>query len=352
MNRRHLVLLPLIAALCCGPIGCISSEGDITLQGSGATFPAPLYKRWFLEYYKLHPEVRVNYTPIGSGAGIRQFTAGLVTFGASDAGMSPKEIDKLRELHPEFEGVRLLPMTAGSIVLSYNLPGVTQQVKLSRKAYLAIFLREITTWNDPDIASSNPGVNLPDTDITVVTRADSSGTTYAFTNHLSAVGKAIGKEWTPGVDKSVKWPESIAAQGNDGVAALIQLTPGAIGYLEYGYAELGHLAMAALQNHAGQFIAAGPESGRKALAGAKIPPDLQIKVPDPQGSEAYPIVTYTWLLCRGRYHDAKEAETLKKVIRYCLDDGQKISPDLGYLALPEEVAQKARLALDQIKVAP
>jgi phosphate transport system substrate-binding protein len=154
------------------------------------------------------------------------------------------------------------------------------------------------------------------------------------------------------VDKSVKWPESIAAQGNDGVAALVQLTPGAIGYLEYGYAELGQLSMASLQNHAGQFIAAGPESGRKALEGAKIPPDLQIKVPDPQGSEAYPIVTYTWLLCRGRYHDAKEAETLKKVIRYCLDDGQKISPDLGYLTLPEEVAQKAREALDQIKVAP
>jgi phosphate transport system substrate-binding protein len=154
------------------------------------------------------------------------------------------------------------------------------------------------------------------------------------------------------VDKSVKWPESIAAQGNDGVAALIQLTPGAVGYLEFGYAQLAELPMAVLENHAGRFVAPAPESGLKALEGAPIPKDLQIKVPDPQGPEAYPIVTYTWLLCRGRYKDAQEAETLKNVIRYCLQDGQRISPELGYLPLPEEVARKALEALDDIKVSP
>jgi len=329
--------------------GCLPSGDDITLQGSGATFPAPLYKRWFLEYYRTHPEVRINYTPIGSGAGIRQFTAGLVGFGASDAGMSKKEIDKLP---PDFDGVRLLPMTAGSIVLSYNLPGVASAVRLSRKAYLGILLREITDWDDAEIARCNPDTRLPAMPVTVITRADSSGTTYAFTNHLSAVGKAIGTPWTPGVDKSVRWPESIAAQGNDGVAALIQLTPGAVGYLEFGYAELAHLPTAALENKAGHYMTAGQESGLKALAGAKIPPDLQIKVPDPADPEAYPIVTYTWLLCRGRYPDAKVAETLKKVIAYGLDDGQKISADLGYIPLPADVVGKVRLALDTIRAEP
>jgi phosphate transport system substrate-binding protein len=154
------------------------------------------------------------------------------------------------------------------------------------------------------------------------------------------------------VDKSVKWPESIAAQGNDGVAALIQLTPGAVGYLEFGYAELAGLPMAALENRAGRFVTPTPESGLKALEGAPIPKDLQIKVPDPREAEAYPIVTYTWLLCRGRYRDAQEAETLKNVIRYCLQDGQRISPELGYLPLPEEVARKALEALDEIKASP
>jgi phosphate transport system substrate-binding protein len=348
---RRVTLFGAVAAACCGLCSCAGSSDDVTVQGSGATFPAPLYKRWFLEYYKLHPEVRVNYTPIGSGAGIRQFTSQLVSFGASDAGMSKSEIAKLPE---SFGGVRLLPMTAGSIVLSCNLPGVSANLRLSRKAYLGIFLREITSWNDPEIARHNPGVALPDMDVTVVTRADSSGTTYAFTNHLAAVGKAIGMEWTPGVEKSVRWPESIAAQGNDGVAALIQLTPGAIGYLEFAYADLAKLPIADLEDHSGKFVAPGQDTGLRALAGAHIPADLQIKIPDPPADGAYPIVTYTWMLLRARYtgQDAAEAEALKKVIAWCLEDGQKISADLGYLPLPEEVVAKVREALEQIEVIP
>jgi phosphate transport system substrate-binding protein len=353
MSGRHPWLF-LLAAACCVPSGC-SGGDDTALQGSGATFPAPLYKRWFLEYYQRHPEVRVNYTPIGSGAGIRQFTSGLVAFGASDAGMSKKEIDKLPEDYANRAGerVKLLPLTAGSIVLSYNLPEVQGPLRLSRKAYLGIFLRQVTQWNDPEIARSNPELSLPERDITVVTRADSSGTTYAFTNHLAAVGKAVGLEWTPGVDKSVKWPESIAAAGNDGVAALIQMTPGAIGYLEYGYAELAELPMAALENYHGKFIAASQETGRRALAGAPIPADLQIKVPDPhRDPEAYPIVTYTWALCRGRYADAKEGEALRAVLLYCVEEGQKISGDLGYIPLPEDVARRVKEAIGQIEVGP
>jgi phosphate transport system substrate-binding protein len=321
----------------------------VNLQGSGATFPAPLYKRWFSEYYRLHPEIRVNYTPIGSGAGIRQFTAGLVSFGASDAGMSQKEIDKLPA---EYGGVKMLPLTAGSIVLSYNLPGVSQPVKLSRKAYIRIFLHEISQWDDPQITRDNPNINFPAIPITVVTRADSSGTTYAFTNHLNAIGNdtRVGVKWVPGVDKSVKWPESIAAQGNDGVAALIQLTPGSIGYLEYGYAELAHLPMAALENHKGRFVTPTPETSRKALDGATIPRDLQIKIPDPPNNpEAYPIVTYTWLLCRARYPDARTAETVKGLVHYCIKDGQEISSELGYIPLPHEVATRVRQAVDSIR---
>src|SRR5262249_39441965 len=232
-------------------------------------FPAPLYKRWFIEYYAAHPEVRVNYSPIGSGAGIRQFTAGLTSFGASDAGTSKKEIEKLPK---EYGGVLLLPMTAGEIVLSYNLP-LTAPLRLSRRAYIKIFLREIEKWNDPEIAKDNPGVELPDEKITVVTRADSSGTTFAFTTHMAAVAKTLSIEWTPGVDKSVPWKESIAAQGNDGVAALIQLTPGAIGYVEFGYAKLAALRMAALENRSHEFILPDEsgKGGQRALEGAKIP---------------------------------------------------------------------------------
>src|SRR5262249_44812059 len=230
-------------------------------------------------------------------------------------------------------------------------------LKLSRKAYLGIFLREITKWNDAEIARNNQGVKLPDRDITVVTRADSSGTTYAFTNHLSAVGKdrRVGLEWKPGVDKSVKWPESIAAQGNDGVAALIQMTPGAIGYLEYGYADLAGLPMAELENHHGNFVKAGQKTGKLALEGATIPKDLEMKVPDPSKNKgAYPIVTYTWVLCRGRYtgEKAREAEAFKKVLLYCLEDGQKISADLGYIPLPEEVVKRTKAAIDEIEVSP
>ena len=347
----------LVAAGVCGClVGCGSGD-DVTVQGAGATFPAPLYKRWFLEFYKRDSNVRVNYTPIGSGAGIRQFTAGLVGFGASDAGMSPKEIDKLPESFANARGerVKLLPMTAGSIVLSYNVPGVGNGLKLSRKAYLGILARDITFWDHEEIARHNKGVSLPHQAITVVTRADSSGTTYAFSNHLAAVGKdkRVGVKWDLKPDKSLKWKESIAAQGNDGVAALIQMTPGAIGYLEYGYADLAELPMAVLENSYGRFIRADEKSGPKALVGASIPADLQIKIPDPhKDPDAYPIVTYTWVLCRGRYtgEKAREAKAFKKVLLWCLEDGQKISASLGYIPLPPEVVARTKKAIEEIEV--
>jgi len=349
-NSAHLLLALAVTLL--GVVECGAPSAQITLQGSGATFPAPLYKRWFLEYYQQDHAHRVNYSPIGSGAGIRQFTAGLVGFGASDAGMSQKEIAKLPSA---YGGVLLLPMTAGVIVLSYNVPGLAEPIRLSRLAYIKIFQRQITNWNDEEIAKHNPGLALPDQNITVVTRADSSGTTYAFTLHMAAVAKALGVEWAPGVDKSVAWKESIAAQGNDGVAALIQLTPGAIGYIEFGYANLTGLPMAALENRSHVFIVpdANGKSGEKALEGAEIPEDLQIEVPDPQSAEAYPIVTYTWVLSRRHYDDKSEADELKALWLHCLDDPQqRVAHELGYVRMPPQVVARLRMEIQKIAASP
>jgi phosphate transport system substrate-binding protein len=332
---------------------CSLPEGSVTLQGAGATFPAPLYKRWFLEYYLLHPEVRVNYQGIGSSSGIRQFTEGLTVFGASDAAMSQKEVDLFKK--ERGSDVQLVPMTAGAVVLCYNVPGISQVLKLTRKTYLRIFLGEITNWNHQAIAETNPGVKLPNLDITVVRRADGSGTTYAFTNHLTAAGKNVGVPWSPGVGKSVVWPkkEMIGGRGNPGVAALVQQTPGAIGYLELGYAKLAKLPSAVLENKAGQFVAASTESCRAALANAEIPDDFRIWVPDTDATDGYPIVTYTWLLCYKDYskyrRDPTVGETLKAVIRYCLTEGQKFSEELHYTPLPKNVVDRVLVAVNGIK---
>jgi len=318
------------------------------LYGAGATFPEPLYKRWFLEYYKLHPEVRVNYQAIGSGAGIRQFSANLVTFGASDAAMSDKEIAKAMEENPNRKGILLLPMTAGSIAICFKLPENISHLKLSRKVYADIFLGKITSWDDPAIAELNPDLDLPALEIAVVRRADGSGTTFAFTNHLSA----ISPEWKEkvGVGKSVTWPVGIGGNGNAGMAAWIQQTPGAIGYLEYGYAELSNITMASLENKAGRYVLPTLETGQAALADVVMPENLRAFLPDPTGANAYPLVTYTWLLCFKDYSNTPdEAAALRDVIRYCLIEGQNYSTELGYIPLPPEVAKRVLKAVDEIQ---
>jgi phosphate transport system substrate-binding protein len=351
MKGRRLLWLPAVCSVMLS--SCSLPEDSVTLQGAGATFPAPLYKRWFLEYYKLHPDARVNYQAIGSGAGIRQFTEGLTAFGASDAAMSKGEVEQFRK--ERGSDVQLVPMTAGSVVLCYNLPGVTSELKLTRKAYLQIFLGEITSWNDKAIAISNPETQLPELAITVVRRADGSGTTYAFTNHLNAVGKNLNMPWTPGVGKSIRWPkkEMIGGRGNAGVAAQIQQIPGAIGYLESGYAELAKLPMALLENKAGYFVHASPESSEAALASADVPDDFRIWAPDPDAKDAYPIVTYTWLLCYKDYTkfrgDPRAGKTLQQVLRFCLTDGQRYSKELGYTPVPKAVVDRALTAIDAIQ---
>ena len=343
---RGSIYLLLALASCIG-LGCNGSDA-VDVQGAGATFPAPLYKRWFLQYYQAHPEVRVNYQAIGSGAGIRQFSADLVDFGASDAAMSDKEIAQAIEQNPRRGGVLMLPMTAGSVAVCYNVPGGPSNLKLARQVYVDIFLGKITSWDDPAIAGLNPGVSLPAQPITVVRRADGSGTTFAFTNHLSA----ISSEWKSkvGVGKSVLWPVGIGGKGNAGVAALIDQTPGAIGYLEFGYADLVDLPMARLQNKAGEYIAPDLESGQAALKGVKMPANLRVWIPDPPGADAYPIVTYTWMLCFKDYSDKpKQAAALKEVLRYGLTEGQKCSVELGYIPLPPDVVEQVLEAVKTIR---
>jgi phosphate transport system substrate-binding protein len=316
------------------------AEDAVTLQGTGATFPAPLYQRWFAEYNKQHPNVQINYQALGSGAGIKQFQQNLVDFGASDAAMTDQEMAVVKN------GVVLLPMTAGSIVLAYNIPNAPAGLKLSRDAYVGIFLGKITNWNDPAITKTNPGVNLPNTKITVVSRSDGSGTTFVFTSHLSA----ISDEWKngPGPGKSVNFPVGVAGKGNPGVTALIKQTPGAIGYVEYGYAAQANMPVALLENKSGKYVKADLNSGKSALASVELPENLRAWITDPTGPDSYPIVTYTWLLCYKKYPNAKTANTLKSVIKYGLTNGQSFSADLGYIPLPGNVVDAVKKALDQI----
>jgi phosphate transport system substrate-binding protein len=321
------------------PIG-YADDAKLTLQGTGATFPAPLYQRWFSEYSKLHPTVQINYQALGSGAGVKQFQDGLVNFGASDAAMTDEEIAVVKN------GVVLLPMTAGSIVLSYNLPGGPNELKLSREDYVGIFLGKITQWNDPAIVKGNPGEKLPDTKITVITRSDGSGTTFVFTSHLTA----ISEDWKkgPGAGKSVNFPVGVAGKGNPGVTALIKQTPGAIGYVEYGYAKQTKMPMVSLENKSGKYVKADLESAERALSGVELPANLRAWLPDPEGAEAYPIVTYTWLLCYKKYDDPNISKALKSVIEFGLTQGQSYSAELGYVPLPPNVVTTVRKALGEI----
>ncbi len=338
--RRGVLLTVAAIVATCGLGGGSARAADVTLQGTGATFPAPLYQRWFTEYNKMHPEVQINYQALGSGAGVKQFQEGLVNFGASDAAMTDEEIAAVKD------GVVLLPMTAGSVVLAYNLPGGPAELKLSREAYAGIFLGKITSWNDPKIASANPGVTLPDLKITPVTRSDGSGTTFVFTQHLSAISDA----WKggPGMGKSVNFPVGVGGKGNPGVTALIKQTPGAVGYVEYGYAKQTQMPMATLENKSNKYVKADPESEKAALASVELPADLRAWIPDPAAATAYPIVTYTWLLAYKKYADPKIKDALKGVIQYGLTDGQKFSEELGYIPLPAGVVTAVTKALEQI----
>ncbi len=312
--------------------GKLALTGTVSLTGAGASFPAPIYQRWFQEFNQKNSQVRVNYQSVGSGAGIKQFMEGTVDFGASDVAMKDEEIQTMNR------EVLMLPMTAGGIVLAYNLPGVETGLRLSREVYVDILMGEITQWNDPRIIEANPGVTLPDQPISVVYRSDGSGTTGVFTKHLSA----ISPKWKEQVGEgtTVEWPTGIGSKGNEGVTASIQQTAGAIGYVEYGYAKNNNINMAALENKAGTFVVPSDEAASKTLSAVELPDNLRAFISDPEGAESYPIVSYTWLLAYQDYSDPQKAQALSAAIEYGLNEGQKVAPELGYVPLPLNVRQK------------
>ncbi|NEO58016.1 MAG: phosphate ABC transporter substrate-binding protein PstS [Okeania sp. SIO3B5] len=315
------------------------AQQKVNLVGAGASFPAPLYQRWFADMRDSRSDLQVDYQSVGSGAGVERFTQELVDFGASDVAMKDDEIAKVGR------GVIMLPMTAGSVVLAYNLPGVSN-LKLSREAYVDILLGKITKWNDPKIAAANSGVSLPELAITVVHRSDGSGTTGVFTKHLSA----ISPEWKQkvGEGKTVQWPTGVGGAKNDGVAALIRQTEGGIGYVEFGFAKSAGLPTAALENKSGSYIKASLESAKSTLSAVKLPGNLRAFISDPEGGDSYPVVTYTWMLIYGQYDDAAKAQGIEKMIEYGLNEGQKVSADLGYIPLPDNVRQTVASAADKI----
>lgn len=335
-----LIVLPLLVlGACSEKTPANAASKTVALTGAGASFPAPLYSTWFKQYSTANPHVRIDYQSVGSGAGVKQTISGLVDFGASDAAMTDEEMAKVGR------GVKLLPMTAGGVVVVYHLDGV-EGLRLSREALAGIFLGEIKTWNDAKIAAANPGAKLPDQRIAVIRRADGSGTTFAFTTHLTAISDTWKTKY--GAQKSIDWPEGfIGGKGNEGVTANVKQTAGSIGYVEFGYAEQNQLATASLQNKAGKFVKPSIASCQAALANVTLPANLRAFLPDPEGDDSFPIVTYTWILAYDSYPADKLAE-FQKLMRWCLTDGQSACAGLGYVPLPKNVVDRVLKVVDAL----
>jgi phosphate transport system substrate-binding protein len=350
MTARQGAWLLMLVLLCSTGVACKDTSaskkpppGALQLHGAGATFPAPLYKKWVEEYPKRHPGVLPSYNSVGSGEGTKQFLANAVDFGASDAAMSDEEMAQVSR------GVQLLPVVAGSIVLAYNLDGLGGVLKLQRDVYVDIFLGKIKQWDDPRITATNPGLRLPSDTIALVARQDSSGTTFAFTNHLSAISEAW-RNRGPGVGRVIDWPgTTMLAPGNEGVAGRIKISKGSIGYVEYGIAQRTGLAMAWLENKAGQFIQPHGGSGLATLINTDLPDNMRAFFPDPDGQDSYPLVTYSWLLLYKKYDDPQKAAALKQYLTWCLTEGQAFSEALGYVRLAPHVVARAVGALERIQ---
>lgn len=314
---------------------------EITIQGAGASFPQPLYQKWGTEFNKIYPNVRFNYQSVGSGAGIKQFIAGLVDVGASDIPILDRDMAKVGR------GVLMLPLTGGALVLSYNLGNITN-LYLSRASYINILAGRITRWNDPAISKDNPNLSLPDLDILLLHRSDESGTTEILTRHLSA----ISKEWRDslGTGRTVTWRRGLGVRGSEGVVAEIQGNLGSIGYVEYGYAVQNKLSTATLENRAGRAVTPAVARQTSALSRIRLENNLVGIDPDPLGGDSYPIVAYTWLLVYRDYPTPNRGTVIQTFLRWALTQGQAFSPELGYIPLPENVVSQVQAAIDQIRV--
>ncbi|MGB0561207.1 MAG: phosphate ABC transporter substrate-binding protein PstS [Spirulinaceae cyanobacterium] len=312
----------------------------VTLYGAGASFPSFLYLKWFKDYNAEHPEAQISYQPVGSAAGIQQFLAGTVDFGASEVPLTDAEIASIER------GAVFIPSAAGSVAVVYNLPGIPSGLQLSREVLPEIFLGQITQWNDPAIAALNPDLALPDLPITVIHRSDGSGTTAAFTAHLSAISPAWQSQVGAGLN--VAWPAGTGIKDNAGISAQVQQGEGVIGYVEYAFAKQLELTTAAIENQAGDFTLPTEAATATAIATIELSADLRGASPDPAAAGAYPIVTYSWILAYQQYDDAAKAQLLKDVLAWGLTEGQAFGPALGYVPLPEAIVEQAVSALEQI----
>ncbi len=319
-----------------------TATGDLTatLTGAGASFPAPLYQRWFSEFNQEQPGVQVSYQSVGSGAGVEQFLAGTVDFGASDAPLTAEQRQAFQQQYGA-EPIQV-PMTAGAVVFAYNLPGV-EDLRLSREAYCGIVQGDITNWNDPIIAGENSGANLPDQPINWIHRSDGSGTTFIFTNHIDEACP----NWQAGSGTSISWPIGAGARGNEGIAAQVQQTAGSMGYVEYAYARENNISMAVVENKSGNFVEPTPESASLVFEGAEVPQDFALTVPDPDNEEAFPIAGLTWLLLYPEYEDPAKAQALNAVIDWSLTEGRGSAEELGYVPLADSVADRVQQTVDQ-----
>jgi phosphate transport system substrate-binding protein len=316
--------------------------GQTTLNGAGATFPNPMYSKWFSEYHKVHSDVQVNYQAIGSGGGIRQVLSGTVDFGASDMPMTDKQLQEAKTK------ILNIPTVLGADVPAYNIPGVTAELKFTPEALAGIFLGKISKWNDKAITSANPGVTLPDKDIIVVHRSDGSGTTFIWVDYLSK----ISPEWKSqvGADTSVKWPIGLGGLHNDGVAGMIRQLPGSIGYIELIYAVQNNILYGSVRNSAGVFVKASLDGVTAAAASApKMPPDFRVSITNAPGKDAYPISSFTWLLVPAQSKDPAKGKILADFLNWMVTDGQKLTSALSYAPLPDNVAAKVKEAIKQVK---
>ncbi len=319
-----------------------AAMGAETINAAGATFPAPIYQKWFQEYRMAHGDVQINYQPIGSGGGMRQLGAKTVDFGASDEPMSDDRMKELKvdPLH--------FPTVMGAVVLSYNIPEVKSPLKLTPEAVAGIYLGEVKKWNDPKIKSTNAGVNLPDKDIQVVHRSDGSGTTFVFTDYLSKVSS----DWKSkvGANDSVSWPVGLGGKGNDGVSGLVKQTPYSIGYVELFYAMQNKMAFADLKNASGKFVTPSLEGVTAAAANSKeMPADFRVSITNAPGDKSYPISSFTWLLIPREIQDATKREAIKGFLAWMLTAGQKDAPALSYAPLPKSVVAKEQKQIALIK---
>jgi phosphate transport system substrate-binding protein len=328
-------------------LGALAQSSPTLLNGAGASFPYPIYAKWFDEYHKLRPDIQINYQSIGSGGGIRQVLAGTVDFGASDGPMTDEQIKDFKDKR----GMDILhfPTVLGAGVPTYNIPGVNAELNLTSAALAGIFLGKITKWNDPAISGPNPGVGLPDQDIVVIHRSDGSGTTYIWTDYLSK----ISEEWRGkvGRDTSVKWPVGLGGKGNEGVSGLVKQIPYSAGYLELIYAIQNKLAYGRVQNAAGKFVKADLASVTAAAAGAAetMPKDFRVSITNPPGGNAYPISSFTWLLIPAHIADPAKRTAITQFLHWMLTDGQRYSEALAYARLPKAVEAMEMKAISLIQ---